>query len=311
MKRFVALGECMVELSPASVNEYALGFAGDTFNTAWYARQLASPDKLSVAYFSAVGDDDISRRMTDFMREAGIEPMVERVPRTSVGLYLISLTDGERSFQYWRDTSAARRLHLYLDRFPHLGSGDVAYFSGITMAILPDEGRARVLDTLRSCAGHGALVVFDPNLRPRLWSSEAEMTRWTMKAAAEADLVLPSFADEAQHFQDVDPAATACRYLDNGAGIVVVKNGDEPVLVETRDGEHVEVQPAPAGVVVDTTAAGDSFNAAFIVEFGQGKGLAAAARAGCELARHVIGRKGALIPTGQRDPDGAKVLIEG
>lgn len=55
----------MVELSPRG-DVYVLGFAGDTFNTVWYARRMAPPE-TEVAFVSAVGDDDISRRMKAFI----------------------------------------------------------------------------------------------------------------------------------------------------------------------------------------------------------------------------------------------------
>ncbi|MEC8581608.1 MAG: PfkB family carbohydrate kinase, partial [Pseudomonadota bacterium] len=102
----LAIGECMVEMAPTGDGHYAMGFAGDTFNTAWYLRKLAGDD-LNVSYFSAVGDDAASAQMTAFMQDAGVTPELRVIPGASVGLYMISLKDGERSFSYWRSASAA------------------------------------------------------------------------------------------------------------------------------------------------------------------------------------------------------------
>ena len=107
--RVVCVGECMVELAPAGDGLLRQGFAGDTFNTAWYLKRLR-PD-WQVDYLSAVGSDAISDAMLGFMAAAGIgtDHVARRTERT-VGLYLITLDKGERSFSYWRSQSAARTL---------------------------------------------------------------------------------------------------------------------------------------------------------------------------------------------------------
>ncbi|MDN3720889.1 PfkB family carbohydrate kinase [Roseibium salinum] len=127
-KRFLAIGECMVEFSPTPEGTYAIGFAGDTFNTAWYARRLAAPEQLEIGYFSAVGDDDISRQLIGFIEDAGITSNVKVIDDAAPGMYMIYLNNGERSFQYWRSRSAARRLADDLVDLPDLAQGDIVYF---------------------------------------------------------------------------------------------------------------------------------------------------------------------------------------
>jgi 2-dehydro-3-deoxygluconokinase len=295
-RRLLAIGECMIELSPGKDADYSVGYAGDTFNTAWYARQMATSNLLEVSYFSAVGDDEQSCQMVAFMQNAGIDTHMARVSGASAGLYMILLDRGERSFQYWRSASAARHMAEHLDTLPDMHRGDIVYFSGITMAILPEGGRKKLLAKLEDLSRHGAEIIFDPNLRPRLWDNADQMKRWTMKAAALAGIVLPSFEDEAVFFGDQDTVETADRYLENGARIAVVKNGPEPVVVKASDGDEFQFQPEAATDIVDTTAAGDSFNAAFIVDYLERNRLRDAVRSGCALARHVVSHRGALVP---------------
>lgn len=297
MKRFLAIGECMIELAPlAEAGTYQAGFAGDTFNTAWYLRRLAGPE-LDVGYLSAVGDDAPSAQMTEFMRSAGITPVLTVREGRTVGLYMISLQDGERSFSYWRETSAARTLADDLDDLQDLEPGDMAFLSGITLAVLPPAGRKRLFKVLAAARLSGITVAFDPNLRPRLWADARTMREVITEAATVSDIVLPSFEDEADHFGDADPAATAARYAFSGARVAVVKNGEGPILL-TEGQTATQVTPPPVKEVVDTTAAGDSFNAGFLEAYARGEGLEAAALAGCKVAGQVIGARGALVPVG-------------
>ncbi len=136
--RVVAIGECMVEMGPAAEpGLFRMGFAGDTFNTAWYLRRRL-PAAWQVDYLSAIGTDGISATMAKFMEDAGIgTDHLARLPDATVGLYLIELKNGERSFAYWRGQSAARRLAEDDARLRAALSGaSLAYLSGITLAIL-------------------------------------------------------------------------------------------------------------------------------------------------------------------------------
>ncbi|NOD61742.1 MULTISPECIES: sugar kinase [unclassified Ruegeria] len=297
--RILAIGECMAEMAPTDApSTYQMGFAGDTFNTAWYLAQLTPETPLS--YFTAVGDDAISSRMLSVMRESGVNTQKVRiVPNRSVGLYLITLNNGERSFTYWRGQSAARLLAQDKQALAHaMTQSDLIYFSGITLAILNPEGRAALLDVARSARRAGKRIAFDPNLRPHLWDSPSEMTENIMQAAAVSDIALPSFEDEAHWFSDMNPAATLQRYARAGAETIVVKNGAETVIFRTRGAEG-SVHVPPLASVVDTTAAGDSFNAGILAGLATEKSLPDSIALACKLAGHVVQGKGALVPVNQ------------
>lgn len=294
--RVVAIGECMVELAPAGDGLFALGYAGDTFNTAWYLRHLLPPAAV-VSYLSAVGTDAVSDRMLDFMANEGIATHhVQRVAGRGAGLYLIQLTNGERSFAYWRATSAARLLADDRARLDAAMDGaDLIYLSGITLAILAADARSRLVASLADARAAGSRVAFDPNIRPALWPDRDTMLRSITGMAAGADIVLPSFDDEARHFGDPDPAATAQRYARNGAPLVVVKDGPRPVITWQADRLAGHPVPPPTAPVVDTTAAGDSFNAGFLAGYLVAADLTEAVSAGTSLAARVIAGKGALV----------------
>ena len=294
--RVLAIGECMAELVPAEADgDYTLGFAGDTFNTAWYLAKLAP--NADVAYFTALGTDAISENMRGFIADSGIDVThVQAMPDLTVGMYLITLDAGERSFSYWRGQSAAR--HLARDAAAltaAVAAADLVYFSGITLAILPARDRATLLAALADARAAGKRTVFDPNLRPRLWADSAEMTAAIMDGAAVSDIALPSFEDEADWFGDQDPAATVARYAGAGVKTVVVKNGAGPVRFRS-EGAEAERPVEPVAAIVDTTAAGDSFNAGFLAGILTDVPMSDCVARACALARVVVQKKGALVP---------------
>jgi 2-dehydro-3-deoxygluconokinase len=299
MPRFVSVGECMVEMSGGEDGLYRLGYAGDTLNTAWYARSRF-PKDWDIDYVTALGDDLYSQQMVDFFAENGIGiGHIQKIPGRRPGLYLIHQADGDRHFTYWRGQSAARALADDPDALnTALAGADIAYFSGISLAILGPRGRGKLLRAIHLARQAGARVAFDPNERPALWTSPRVMGSTLTAAATIADIVLPTFPDEAAIFGDVSPEAVAERYLSWGAEEVVVKNGAEPAYVAARESRGW-VAPKPGAVSVDPTGAGDSFNGAYLAARAQGASPLEAAEAAHDLARIVIGHRGALVPHAQ------------
>lgn len=294
--RFLSIGECMVELSQAGDGLLRKGFAGDTFNTAWYARACL-PEDWSVDYFTGLGDDSLSEDMLAFIEAAGIGTQsIRRIKGGTPGLYLINLKNGERTFSYWRNAAAARQL---ADDGDHLRktieSADVVYFSGITLAILSSPNAVDTfLAELRRAKAAGKLVVFDPNIRPRLWADKDTMLDTISQGARAATLVMPSFDDEASHFGDTSVEATIDRYRALGVADIIVKDGAKGATLDF--GGNRSHAPAMQAVdVVDTTSAGDSFNGAFLARYVTGSTPQNAAGFAAEAAAVVIGHHGALI----------------
>ena len=293
-KRLISVGECMIEVAPAAQDGlFQMAFAGDTLNTAWYLKRLKAD--WDIDYLTAIGRDRASENLKDFLKDAGLGvDHVQTDEARTVGLYMIELSEGERSFSYWRSVSAARLLakdQVILDAA--FLSQDVVYFSAITLAILEGEGLNNFLSALGRARADGAQIVFDPNLRPALWPSVEAMCDAVMRAARTSDMVLPSHDDEATFFGDKNPAATLDRYLSAGATAVVVKNGGGEILYSDAGRKGV-VHPEPIHEVVDTTAAGDSFNAGFLAQYADDD-IETAIKAGCILAGKVICGRGALV----------------
>ncbi|MFC3308335.1 sugar kinase [Blastomonas aquatica] len=280
----------MLELTRAGPG-WQLGHGGDTLNTAIHIARLGH----DTAYLTAIGSDPLSGDMTARWEAEGLDTrLVLAHPSRSTGLYAIS-TDaaGERSFSYWRDTSAARAMF----DLPQSGAAleqaacaDVLGFSLITLAVLPPEGRARLIATARSVRERGGQVVFDGNYRARLWSDPAETRRARDAAIMVATIGLPTLEDETALSGERDAGAVAAHWQGLGCDETVVKLGAGGCRLP--DGRVI----APGAVLapVDTSGAGDAFNAGYLAARIDGADCADAARAGHALAGWTIMRPGAI-----------------
>lgn len=310
MSVLTCFGECMIELNEAASPGGAVrrGFGGDTLNTAVYAARVlvdlsgdgAAPPR--VRYLTALGDDPFSAEMIAAWRAEGLDTdAVAILPGRLPGLYAIR-TDatGERSFYYWRDRAAARdvmRTGGIDRRFAALGDGDTIYLTGISIAILPADDRGMLLDLLAAARSRGAAVAFDPNYRPQLWPSAATARDWMDRFFALSTIALPGFDDDSRLFGSRTPEEAAARLRNAGVTEVAVKNGADSCLLAAAGEAPVEAPGRPAGEpVVDTTAAGDSFNGAYLAARLTGRPPAEAARLGHALAARVILHRGAIIP---------------
>ncbi|MGD9921269.1 MAG: sugar kinase [Pseudorhodoplanes sp.] len=296
-KRIVSIGEVMIEMARGPDGRFSQACGGDTFNTAVYLARRGLP----VAYASALGDDIYSDRIVALAAAEGIATdLILRVPGRLPGLYLIETDNkGERTFHYWRETAPAREL-FELPNWAVIAESivgaRVVYFSGITLSIYSNQGLGRFLALLELARKAGAKVVFDGNYRPRAWKGDVQRTRTVfMEALKRVDIALPTYDDEALLWGDPSPDATIERLQAFGIAEIAIKNGPNSALVAA--GGHKEFVPVPDVVVpVDTTAAGDSFNAGYMAARLADENPGDAAIAGHRLASEVIRHRGAIMP---------------
>jgi 2-dehydro-3-deoxygluconokinase len=298
-----AIGECMIELQRSGAGQGGTmdyRFGGDTLNTAVYMARLLDPAVAGVAYVTGLGVDGMSAEMLAAWEREGIDTAcVQRLPDRLPGIYMIETDpDGERRFHYWRRDSAARHwLHA-----PEAGKvlvqlarARMVYLSGISLAILSPADRELLIAALAQCRAAGGSVVFDNNYRPRLWEDAATARAVYGRVLAHADIALLTLDDEVALYGEADAHGVIERTRALGVGEIVVKCGGAPCVV-WHDGWTHEVAPEPVRDVIDTTAAGDSFGAAYMAARLSGQGPEAAARAGHRLAGTVIRHRGAIIP---------------
>jgi 2-dehydro-3-deoxygluconokinase len=291
----VLVGEAMLELSQAGSGKehsgWRLGYGGDTLNTAIHLARSG----INTAYLTALGTDPFSDGLKEQWAAEGLDTgLVLADPARNPGLYAITTDDaGERSFTYWRSESAARQLFACHDigaALENAKNADLLAFSLISLAVLPDEGRQALLSLAAMVRDNGGIVAFDGNYRPRLWSDQRTARACRDAAIGIATIGLPTLEDEALLSGEADADAVFQHWQGLGCMETVVKLG--PRGCRLANGQIV----APERVLspLDTSGAGDAFNAGYLGSRLQGHSPARAAVAAHALAAWTIMRPGAI-----------------
>ncbi|MEN9916985.1 MAG: 2-dehydro-3-deoxygluconokinase [Pseudomonadota bacterium] len=298
-KKIGVIGEAMLELSHQTPTSLTLSFAGDTLNFAIYLSRLLHNQAFDIHYITALGQDPYSDQMLLNWQTEGLNTdLIHRINNKLPGLYLIRTDDkGERSFFFYRSNSAARDLFKgenRIDLSERLIAMDYLYFSGISLAILDELSREYLADILQKAKQAGAQIIFDTNYRASLWTNADAAKKAIQPFLKYVDIALPTFLDDQLVFGDVTPEACAKRLLENGVSEIVVKCGAEPALVVTAKHQQ-KVPSCVVEKVIDTTAAGDSFNSAYFAARLLGFDPFKSCVYGHKLAAQIITQAGALI----------------
>ncbi len=286
------LGECMLELSPAeqSTTDYQLAIAGDTFNTAVALAQLG----VDSSYCTGLGVDSHSDRIVAQACDWGIDSSsVLRLPDCLPGLYMINTdASGERSFNYWREHSAAHKAlstpELLAQLLQSAADASHLYLSGITLALCGDRGRKHLLNWLPRFRDRGGKLVYDSNYRAALWPDLASARSAHLALLAQVDIYLPG-AD------DLDQLGGEPAELPNQQLEWVRRDGGERIDYGNTGGSGHYVPPVLSSVL-DTTGAGDAFNGAYLAARLIGVSQASSVIFACRVAAGTIARRGAIMP---------------
>jgi 2-dehydro-3-deoxygluconokinase len=280
----LVMGEVLVELTaPVPLREartMRLSCSGDALNAA----AAAAAAGASVGLVTAVGDDELGERIVEFLERRAIDTSYVLRRDEPNGVYFAG---GDGEFVYARSGSAASTLRpADVEHAPWRDAGAVLV-SGITQA-LSASCAAAVDAAVAEAGGH---VVYDPNFRRRLTSSE-QAREALRRVAPHAALVTPSCPDDTVALLGTEDAAEAARAVCAlGARAVAVTKGASGVHVAAA-GSVVELPPADAPEVVDTTGAGDVLAGTAAARLALGDDLLDALRAGIAAAGRSLGGPG-------------------
>ncbi|WP_028773904.1 sugar kinase [Shewanella waksmanii] len=296
MTQIVFFGECMLEGEPCGLFSYG----GDTLNSAVYLRRV-SANNINVAYATALGTDDDSQRLLNAWCHEGLDTqLVTRLSDKKPGRYQIQLdTHGERQFSYQRADSAAtayfNEADTPLEQCLRSGQIDYLYLSGISLAILNDLAKNRLLSCIADFKQQGGKLVFDNNYRPVLWQ-HSHVRHYYHQIMQLTDIALLTDQDEYLLYGEQNLAQIIARTQAMQIPEVVIKQGGEPCVVITANGQET-IATDKMSDVVDTCAAGDAFAAGYLSQRLKQLPVQQAAQFAHRLAGRVIQYPGAIIPS--------------
>lgn len=259
----LAIGEPLMEFSQVDregERVYLQGHGGDTCNVAVAAARQGA----RAAYFTALGNDEFGRSFMDLWKREGIDASRVIVRSNApTGIYFITHSQTGHAFSYYRSGSAASLVTPLEIPEDAIRAAKVLHVSGISQAISQSACDA-IFHALSIARSSNTTIGYDPNLRLRLWP--LERARATIHATMPlVDIAMPGFEDARQLTGLESPDEICSFYLDLGCRVVLLKLGAEGILAATKiDRRYI---PGVRAKTVDATAAGDTFDGAFLAEW--------------------------------------------
>ncbi len=302
MIKVAIIGECMVELYQNKKGLYQQTFGGDSFNCAVYLKRCFK--KAKVEYITVLGDDELSLKMLDFFHTEHLATSyVDHLENKNPGLYIINTKNGERSFSYWREHSAAKDLFLTksLDKLSKdLLDFDLIYFSAITLAIMSEKGRENLFKIIKKARSAGVKIAFDPNYRAKLYKNRDDARKIYSQVINYTDVFLPSIDDEIDLWGECVPSNIIKKSLEVGVKEIIITCGKEDIVCH-KDGVTLYKKTKQLKNIVDSTSAGDSFNGQYLASRLKEKSIKKSIKKAKKIAAKVIMYQGAIMPKDKND----------
>lgn len=261
----VTIGESMVVFTPTSdgfmrnASHFTKKIGGAESNVAVGLARLGH----RAGWISKLGDDEFGKAILAFLKGENVDvSQVTFDQEAPTGIYFKEpRRQNSTRVYYYRRGSAASKLTANDLNNEYLSKAKYVHITGITPA-LSESCRETVFEIIRLAKQNGSIIVFDPNLRTKLWDEQTARDT-LLRLASEADIVLPGIAEGEFLFGENDPHKLGKLFLDHGASTVVMKVGAEGAYYFTNN-ESVLISGFPVKQVVDPVGAGDGFAAGFL-----------------------------------------------
>lgn len=270
----------------AAVEHFMKRVAGAELNVATGLARLG----LKVGWVSRVGKDSFGRFVLHSLAKEGIDARgVREDGRYATGFQMKSKVENgtDPIVEYFRKGSAASHLSPEDFRAEYFASARHLHLSGVAAA-LSESSYALLEQAATTMKAQGKTISFDPNLRPVLWKSEAEMVEKLNQLAFQADWVLPGIKEGMILTGQRTPEGIADFYLTRGVQAVIIKTGCDGAWYKTAAGEQGAVAAIKVDNVVDTVGAGDGFAVGVISALLEGRTLQQAIRRGNKIGSLAI-----------------------
>lgn len=274
MKKYdvVALGELLVDFTMNGSSQqgnplFEANPGGAPCNVLSMLQKLGR----QTAFIGKTGRDSFGEMLRNVVAEQGIDTgnliMDGEVPTTLA--FVHTAPDGDRSFSFYRNPGADMMLRDGDIDCSLLENTKIFHFGSLSMtAPAVEEATKKAVGTAKDS---GALISFDPNLRPPLWEN-LDVAKEKIAYGISQCQILKISDDEIAFFTGIS---------DIDAGVEKIREQyDTPIIFATmgkngshvyHDGNTVECPPFLNPDTIDTTGAGDTFMACvlhYILEFG-------------------------------------------
>ena len=263
MKPFdvIALGELLIDFTENGTSEQG--------NPLWEANPGGAPcnvlamlNKLNhkTAFIGKVGNDVYGRQLIDTVKNAGIDTSALLIdPEVHTTLAVVhTFENGDRDFSFYRNPGADMMLSASDLPMPLLQDCKIFHFGTLSMT---HEGvREATVQAVQYAKACGAIVSFDPNLRPPLWSSLNDAKTQIAWGLRNSDIV--KIADNELEFltdeTDFDKGAAILKEWFPNIRLLNVTAGADGSY-SYCNGLRVFVPAFRLGGTIETTGAGDTF----------------------------------------------------
>ena len=264
MKKYdvVALGELLVDFTENGLSSQGNPlFEGNPGGAPCNVLSMLQKLGKQTAFIGKVGRDSFGEMLRDVVSEQGIDTgnlmMDGEVPTTLA--FVHTAPDGDRSFSFYRHPGADVMLRKEEVDAGLLQDTRIFHFGSLSMT---DEGiEAATKMALDIADEAGAVISFDPNLRPPLWKS-LDIAREKIAYGISRCHILKISDDEIEFF-------TGTADIDEGVA-KIQEEYHTPLICATMgkmgsraycDGARVECPPFVNRDTIETTGAGDTFMA--------------------------------------------------
>lgn len=291
-KRIVVVGSINLDLVAGvsrmpQEGETLAGTAFETYSGGKGANQAVGAARLGadVALVGCFGNDLFAERLRRDLEQAGVDTSASYTVDRSSGSAIIMVTPHGGNSIVVIPGANAELTAEHLEEQRELFRDASIILTQLEIPLPTVEALARMASELN------VPLMLDPAPACSLRREILEHVTWLTPNETETRRILEPLEHRQEQGQDAVEAAAA-RLLETGVRNVVLKLGERGVYLAGRDVEPVYLPPFRVQAV-DTTAAGDAFNAGFAFALTNGKLPKEAARFACAVAAISVTREGA------------------
>jgi len=292
--KICAIGECMLEFTNIKKDCYNQSIAGDTLNFSSYLDKKI----FDTSFLTAIGTSEISNRTFNFLKKKYINTnLVTRINSYEIGLYLIENNKvGEKIFYYWRDNSASKFFFNYQDIrifLNQLQKFQYIYFTGITLSLFESKNFNNFIKLLKLLKKKKIKLIFDFNIRIKRWSKK-KLISYFSKTLPLIDILFASGED--LKFWKGENTLKTFESLINKYDIKHgIYRNNAKFNYSFYDKQRYIIKNKIINKVIDTSGAGDGYNAAYLASFIKFNNSQKALKSASKIGSKIVMKKGAIV----------------